>query len=99
MLSNNERERLHELERQLIVDDPDFERSFHELGAASPEPPALRRLGYTAVIVVATFLALLMLVAGSPGGAFVFGLVAGSVWLAQYFHDAANRKPEDGRQS
>ncbi len=58
----------------------------------SPRTPATRhRRVYTTVIVVMVVSAVLLLLAGSPSGAFVFGLIAGSVSLARYFHAVATR--------
>lgn len=96
MLSDRHRQRpLRETQRQLIVDEPDVERSFRALTAPEPNPPARHRSAYPAVIIVAALLAMIMLVTGSPGGAFTFGLIAGSVWLARYFHHLATRRPHD----
>jgi hypothetical protein len=92
MLSDHEHETLHGIQRQLTVDDPELERSFDALDHAAP---AQHRWAYTAVIVVAVFLAVLSLVAGSPGGTFTFALIAGSVRLAQYFHDTATHRHPD----
>ncbi len=102
MLSDHERETLREIQRQLVVEDPDFERSFHTLaeqpagpaessGPAGPtaSPPAEVRWAYTVVIVVALLLAAVSLIAGSLGGMLAFGLVAGTVRFAQYLEKAA----------
>ncbi|ONI92119.1 hypothetical protein ALI22I_05775 [Saccharothrix sp. ALI-22-I] len=95
MLSDHEQETLREIQRQLVVDDPDFERSFRALDAPEPTPTAGRRWLYPMVIAIASLLAILMLLAGSPGSALGYGLVAGLVWLAQYFHDTAARREHD----
>lgn len=82
MLSDREREALREIQRQVFVDDPDFERSFRALEA--PKPPSPHRWAYRVVVVIAAFLTVAMVVAGSAGGALAFAVVAGAVWLAQH---------------
>ncbi len=52
---------------------------------------ARHRRVYTVVIAVTAVVAILLLLAGSTAGAFIFGLVAGSVSLARYFHALATR--------
>lgn len=90
MLNDHERETLRDIQRQLFVDDPDFERSFHALG--EPPPRTHHRLVYTAGIVIAALLAMVGLLAGSPGGALAFTVIAGLVWWAQHHHDGASQR-------
>jgi len=52
---------------------------------------AQHRRVYAVVIAVTAVVAILLLLAGSAAGAFVFGLVAGSVSLVRYFHAIATR--------
>lgn len=100
MLSDHERQTLREIQRQLLVDDPDFEQSFRALELSTPTPtatpPPQHRWAYTVVIVIAALLAVLMLVAGSAGGTLAFAVIAGSVGLVQHFeHTAGQRKRGD----
>ncbi len=81
MLNDRERKTLREIQHQLSVDDPDFERSFR---AVALPPPGHRRLAYTAVIVLAALLGIVMLLAGSPGGALAFAAIVGLAWFAQH---------------
>ena len=47
------------------------------------------------VLTVAEFLAILLLLAGSPGSAFAFGLMGVPVWLARHFYDATTGREHD----
>lgn len=85
MLDDHERKVLRDIQRRLAFDDPNFEESFRAL-----ESPAAARRGelrpaYTAVIIVAGLLAVVMLLAGSAGGALAFAIVATAVWCARHF--------------
>ncbi len=99
MLSDHERKTLQEIQRHLVVDDPDFERTFRTLATPTPDPtalsPALRWWMYTAVIVIAAFLATVSLLAGSVGGTLAFSVIAGAVWCAQHLETAATRRELD----
>jgi hypothetical protein len=108
VLSDHDRETLREIQRQLFVNDPDFERSFRALdaqpctrpAASAPEsPPAPSgeyRWVYTTVIVIAGLLAVLLQLAGSFGGALAFTVIAGSMWLVRHLeHSARQRKRDD----
>lgn len=99
MLSDHERKTLREIQRQMVVDDPDFERSFRTLAASPPDPtaipPAQLRWAYTVVTVIAIFLATVSLLAGSVGGTLAFSVIAGSVWFAQYLGKAATQRKLD----
>jgi hypothetical protein len=46
---------------------------------------------YPTIIAVTAVVAVLLLLAGSAAGAFVFGLVAASVSLVRYFHAVATQ--------
>ncbi len=73
-----EREPLRETPRRPGLDQPQL-------------APARHRRVYTTVIAVTAVVAVLLLLAGSAAGAFVFGLVAGSVSLVRYFHAVATQ--------
>ncbi|GAB1516143.1 DUF3040 domain-containing protein [Actinophytocola sp. KF-1] len=94
MLSDHERKTLREIQRQLVVDDPDFERTFRTLAAPAPGP-TLRWWTYTAVIVIAAVLATVSLLAGSVGGTLAFSVIAGAVWCARHLEKAATRRELD----
>ncbi len=82
MLSDHERETLQEIQRQLLVEDPGFARSFEVAEQRSPHDR--RRRACTVSAVVALVLSLLMLVAGLLGTALV--LAAGAALLAVARH-------------
>jgi Flp pilus assembly protein TadB len=103
VLSDHERKTLREIQRQLFVDDPDFQRSFRALdaqpptrpAAPTPEPlpasPSANRWIYTTVIITAALLALLLMLAGSLGGALAFIIIAGSMWLVRRLEHSARQ--------
>ena len=94
MLSDRERETLHEIQRHLIVEDPDFERSFRAFEA--PASSAHHRWVYTTLVVVTAVLAPLLLLAGSPGGAVAFAIVAGTLWWTRHL-EYGTARPGTGR--
>ena len=93
MLNDHERETLREVERQFLVEDPEFTRSF----ATRAQRLERRHLDGGLVkiaIVAAVLLGALMLVAGSPGGAVAFAAGAALIWLArQHSNDTRSRSP------
>jgi hypothetical protein len=82
VLSENERETLREIQRHLIVEDPDFERTFRAFEASTPS--ARYRWVYTTLVVITAVLAPVMLLAGSPGGALAFAIVASTLWWTRH---------------
>ena len=75
MLNDHERKTLREVERQFLVEDPEFTRSF----ATRAQRLERRHLDGGLVkiaIVAAVLLGALMLVAGSPSGALAFAAVS-----------------------
>jgi hypothetical protein len=83
LLSDYERKTLREIQRQLNIDDPEFERSFRALEESTPEPPTRLRRVYTVVIVISALLGVVMGLAGSVGGALAFAIIAASAWFAR----------------
>ena len=82
MLNDHERKTLREVEHQLLVEDPEFTRSF----ATRAQRLERRHLDGGLVkiaILAAVLLGALMLVAGSPSGALAFAAVAGLTWLTR----------------
>lgn len=89
MLSDHERKTLREVERQIMLEDPEFARSFE---ATSRQPPRDRhRVAYTAAIVVALVLCVLMFVVGAPGTALVLAGGAGLIWVVRRWRDNGRR--------
>lgn len=102
MLSDHERETLREIQRQLVVNDPDLQRSFRAFEESTPTqtPPPEGRWAYggwayTAGIVVATVLAIVMLLTGSLGGALAFAIIAASVSVARHLNHAVRQRRLD----
>ncbi|NGY65114.1 DUF3040 domain-containing protein [Lentzea sp. NEAU-D13] len=61
MLSESERETLHEIQRKLSGDDPDFARYFHGVG---PPAPVVHRQSARASFVVVTEMVIALAVVG-----------------------------------
>lgn len=80
MLSDHERKELRELERRLADLDPDFPRTFDARARSLGRPGG----GWPGAILACGVAALcvLLLVAGSPGGAVALGTVTAVIWLA-----------------
>jgi Protein of unknown function (DUF3040) len=94
VLNDHERKTLREVERQLVVEDPEFIRSFatraQRLERRHPEGELAKIF-----LVAALLLGALMLMAGSPGGALAFAAVAVLIWVArQHANDTHSRSPE-----
>ena len=96
MLSDQERERLREVERQLMAEDPGFPRSFD----ARAQRLDRKRMGISAriAIVVALLLSALMLVAGSLEGALAIVGATGLIWLAWLHSERMTASPPEGRR-
>jgi hypothetical protein len=84
VLSDHERERLREVERRLLSEDPTFARSF-DARARRLSPAFPDRVGFAMVLVAGLLLSALMLVIGSLVGAAAFGAGTGLIWLAWRF--------------
>jgi Flp pilus assembly protein TadB len=81
VLSDRERNVLHELERRLAADDPAFVRAFTGSTRRLARNRPHRRAARTAIVVAVLFGGFLLL-AGSPGAAIAVAGVTGLVWLA-----------------
>jgi len=84
VLSDREREALHEIQRQLLVEDPAFGQSFETRTHRLARRPWYQQRGlYTMAIVVVAMLGVLMLVMGSPTNALVLAAVVALIWEAR----------------
>lgn len=92
MLSDHERERLREVERRLLSDDPAFARSF-DARAQRLSPAFQDRVGFAMVIIAGLLLSALMLVIGSLAGTAAFGAGTGLIWLAWRFGGGMRHQP------
>jgi hypothetical protein len=90
VLSDHERETLREIQRHLIVEDPDFEKPFRAFEV--PPPPARYRWIHTTLVAVTAVLAPVMLLAGSLGGAIAFAIVAGTFWWIRHLEYGTGRR-------
>jgi hypothetical protein len=85
VLSDREREALHEIERQILAEDPDLARSFQAV--KPPDPHDRLWWAYTVAIHVAAAVAMVVLLMGLVAGALVFATLAGGVAVARYYHE------------
>ncbi|ODU04386.1 MAG: hypothetical protein ABS81_10830 [Pseudonocardia sp. SCN 72-86] len=108
MLSDREKNTLREVQRQLVVEDPDFVRSFDDIGQQQystfslHRASAMPRVAFAMAIIVAVVLSVLMLLARAPGAAFLFAMVATTIAVTGRRRDASGPPPtgHDGnRQS
>ncbi|MGH4008272.1 MAG: DUF3040 domain-containing protein [Pseudonocardiaceae bacterium] len=90
MLSDRERETLHQIQRRLLVEDPGFVQSFD--ADALRLPRGRRRWAYPVAIVVAVTLCVLMLLAQSPGTALAFAALAGALFMARPWRHDTNQR-------
>lgn len=79
MLSDHERKTLREVERQFMLEDPDFARSFEAAEQRSPHEH--HRMIVKISIVVAVLLSALMLAIESLSGALAFAAATGVIWV------------------
>ncbi|MEU8398327.1 DUF3040 domain-containing protein [Nonomuraea sp. NPDC048892] len=91
MLDDYEREALREIQRQLLVEDPDFAKSFSTDAqrlhrAATPD---LSRQAYTVMRVFSSAFVVILLLAGSPFLALLFAALTMWIWYARSHRGAA----------
>ncbi|TWF80469.1 DUF3040 family protein [Pseudonocardia hierapolitana] len=79
MLSDRERETLREVERRLLIEDPEFARYFKARAQRLPHPAD--GLGIKIFLIAGLLISALVLVAGSLGGAAAFAAATGLIWL------------------
>ncbi len=82
MLSDHEQETLREIQRHLVVEDPEFERSFRAFEGPISQPRY--RWVYTTLVVITVALTLVMLLAGAPAGALASAVVAVVLWWTRH---------------
>ncbi|MGH3367963.1 MAG: DUF3040 domain-containing protein [Nocardioidaceae bacterium] len=82
MLSDRDRERLREIQRRFVTEDPAFVREF-EARPQQPEARTPQMDRYAIGLVSVTALSVLTLLAGWLAPALLFACLAGLVWVAQ----------------
>ena len=100
MLSDHEREALHEIQHQLLVEDPGFAQSFDiEVRSFNTEPqqpphgsPDLARWIYTILLVLSLTYGVILLLEGSPISALALAVMAAAIWEAWRRRDATNHQ-------
>ncbi len=98
MLSDHEREALHEIQHQLLVEDPGFAQSFdtetQSLDTTAKRPhrgsPDWTRRIYTILLVLSSTYGVILLLAGSPISALALAALAGVSWEARRRHDGTS---------
>ncbi len=100
MLSDREREALHEIQHQLLVEDPGFAQSFDtetqslDTTAQRPHrgwPDQTRRL-YTILLVLSSTYGVILLLAGSPASALALAAMAALCWEARRRRDGTSHQ-------
>ncbi len=94
MLSDYERMALHEVERHLMLGDPEFARSFH---AHQQHPPRNHhrptdKIAIVVAVLLSALLSALLLIAGLLSGVLKFAAVAGLIWVAWRYSDRTSRR-------
>jgi hypothetical protein len=95
VLSDYEREALHEIQHQLLVEDPGFAQSFDtetqslDTKAQRGSPDWTRRI-YTILLVLSSTYGVILLLAGSPISALALAALAGVSWEARRRHDGTS---------
>jgi hypothetical protein len=89
MLDDYERNTLHEVERRLLDEDPEFARAF-DARARSLSRGRVVGGGIKIFLIGGLLVSALVLLAGSPSGAVAFAIVTGLIWLAWRFTAAMN---------
>ena len=86
MLSDRERARLDEIQDQLLAEDPRFVQAF-ETSVSRPRSSfpgeALLRRGHRALPWFTVAMALVLLMAGSVGGAALLAMLGAALWTAR----------------
>jgi Protein of unknown function (DUF3040) len=91
VLDDREREALHEIQRQLLVEDPGFAQSFDtETQALDTQTqrvhrgaPDVTRRTYTILLVLSSTYGVILLLAGSPISALMLAAMAALIWEAR----------------
>jgi hypothetical protein len=91
VLSDREREALHEIQAGLLVEDPGFAQSFDtEPQALDTKPqrlhrssPGVTRRTYMILLVLSSMYGAILLLAGSPASALALAAMAALMWEAR----------------
>ena len=89
MLSDYERKTLREVECQLMLEDPEFTRSFHahEQHPARDHHRPTDKIAIVVAVLLSALLSSLLLIAGLLSGALTFGAAAGLIWMTWRYLD------------
>jgi hypothetical protein len=91
VLSDREREALREVERRLLIEDPEFARSFKARAQRLPHPAG--GFGIKIFLIAGLLTSALVLVAGSIGGAVAFATATGLIWLTWRWAGETDQRP------
>lgn len=94
MLSDHERATLREIQRHLIVEDPDLDQSLRAFTA--PASPTRYRWIYTTLVILTAALVPVMLLIGSIGGTVAFAVIAGTLWWTRYLQYGTKEPEREG---
>ena len=98
MLSDRDRETLHEIQCQLLVEDPSFARSFDDEAwrSHSRMPGVTRRIFTVLLVASCAMLAVTVLMGGSLMSALELAAVAALAFEARRRHDRADHQRRRG---
>lgn len=93
MLSDYERKTLREVERQLMLEDPELAQSFH---AHEQHPPRdhhrpASKIAIVVAVLLSALLSAVLLIAGLLSGVLTFAAVAGLIWMTWRYTDRISR--------
>ena len=93
MLSDYERKTLREVERQLMVEDPEFVRSFHahEQHPARDHHRPTNKIAIVVAVLLSALLSVLLLITGVLSSALTFAAVAGLIWATWRYSDRTSQ--------
>jgi hypothetical protein len=96
VLSNYERKTLREVERQLMLKDPEFARFFpaHQQHPPRDHHRSTDKIVIVVAVLFSALLSALLLIVGLLSGALTFAAVAGLIWMTWRYSDRTSRGTE-----
>jgi DUF3040 family protein len=94
VLSDDERKTLREVERQLMLEDPEFAQSFpaHQQHSPRNHHRPTDKIAIVVAVLLSALLSALLLIAGLLSGVLTFAAVAGLIWAAWRYSDRISRR-------
>lgn len=94
MLGDDKRKTLHEVERHLMLEDPEFAQSFpaHQQHPPRNHHRPIDKIVIVVAVLLSALLSALLLIAGLLSGVLTFAAVAGLIWAAWRYSDRTSRR-------